>query len=276
MSADGSGATAVWISSDGACNNILTASATIEGNVADWGTPVTLTDCVSGQDAETPAIGLSADGSKAVAAWGKQLPGGSAARVESKSATITENQGDWAPDTVSPTIIQVVGGVSPRPDIAVAADGSAAVLSFATNAGDQLIPARVQSIATIMASIDGSDAYWQNDVSYVSGDGSQATGNDNSVALTPDGGRAVAVFTQDNGSGQRVFAASATVTRGVAATDPPVSSWGAEEELPRRRRDTSQQPRESPFPPTAPLPLSVRTDFRQPANTRWTVAVGIG
>lgn len=227
VSADGSKATAVWVASNGTCNNIKTASATISGNTATWGTAVTLTSCVAGQDAETPSIALSSDGTTAVAAWGHQQPGGTSADVRSKSATINGNQGNWDPDPNNYTLIQDAGGIGPRPDVAVSADGTTAVLSWATNTG----PGRPTSIATKFARIDGSHSVWESDAQYVSGDGSLASDSWSNIALSADGNTAITIFGQNAGSHWGIYSAAATATAGATPNDPPQASWAAEQKL---------------------------------------------
>ena len=68
VSSDGSTAVAVWSRNNGANDIVQAATATVAGNVATWGTVVTdLT--APGGDAQNPRIGVSSDGSKAVAVW---------------------------------------------------------------------------------------------------------------------------------------------------------------------------------------------------------------
>lgn len=226
VSADGSMATAVWKNGNGTCNDIVTASATIAGNVADWGAPVVLSVCVGGQDTEDPAIALSADGTKAVAVWGFQNPGATSATAQTKSATITGNQGDWASSAL--VDLQDAGGISPKPAIAVSADGTTAVAAWSTDTG----PGRVQSIATKFATINGSDAIWEVAPQYVSGDGvTLASSNEMDIALSADGRTAITNYQQHNGSAQGIFAAAATSTAGATPTDPPTAVWAAQQEV---------------------------------------------
>lgn len=230
LSADGSMATALWKSGNGTCNNILTASATIAGNVASWGSVTTLTDCSDG-DMENPAIAVSADGTTAVAVWNQQIAG-TTAEVQTKSASIAGNEGSWTDGSIDPTIIQFVGGVSPQPDVAVSSDGSTAGISFATNSGDALTPPRQQSIGTKFATVAGGAATWEDDVQYISGDGSLASDNVSSIAISADGTRGVVAFLQLNASSAyAVFAANAAVAPGATPTDPPSATWADEVEL---------------------------------------------
>jgi alkylated DNA nucleotide flippase Atl1 len=67
LSTDGSRATAVWYRNDGSNTIIQTASATVSGNTASWGTVFDLS--ATGQNANGPQLGLSADGSRAAAVW---------------------------------------------------------------------------------------------------------------------------------------------------------------------------------------------------------------
>ncbi|MFA7265872.1 MAG: hypothetical protein WC054_06135, partial [Candidatus Nanopelagicales bacterium] len=224
LSADGSMATALWKSGNGSCNNILTASATIIGNAATWGTPVTLTDC-SGGDMEDPSIALSADGTRAVAVWNQQI-NGTTAQVQSKSAAITGNQGNWDPDPAAYEVIQFAGGTSPKQDVAMSADGTRAVVAWSTTTGDVLNPPRLQSVATKTARVaaDGTTT-WEADVQYISGDGSSAASNELSTALSDDGNTAIVNYVQRDGSHDAVFSSAATLVDGVTPTDAPVATW---------------------------------------------------
>ena len=67
VSSDGSTAVAVWTRLNGANFIVQTATATVAGNVATWGTVTDLS--ATGEDAAYPQIGVSSDGSKAVAVW---------------------------------------------------------------------------------------------------------------------------------------------------------------------------------------------------------------
>ena len=91
LSADGSRAIAVWSRHNGSKWIIQTASATVSGNTASWGTVTNLS--AIGQSADTPQIGLSADGSGATAVWSRY--NGSNYIIQAASATISGNTASW-------------------------------------------------------------------------------------------------------------------------------------------------------------------------------------
>lgn len=110
ISADGTRATAIWRFEDSGDEHrvarVRSASATVHGESATWGAPVT----ISAGDVSTGAqlIALSADGTAATATWfGRRVtPEGEGLRqLQSASATITDTDARWsAPIDVGPPL----------------------------------------------------------------------------------------------------------------------------------------------------------------------------
>lgn len=93
LSADGTKATAVWTRRVDSSRFVQSTSATISGNTAEWATDKITSLSAANFLAYQPRIGLTADGSKAVASW--YANGGTNMVVQSTTATVTSNLADW-------------------------------------------------------------------------------------------------------------------------------------------------------------------------------------
>jgi LPXTG-motif cell wall-anchored protein len=212
LSADGSKATAIWTRWDSSFNGIVqSASATITGSTATWSTVTELS--APGQDATEPQVALSADGTKATAAW--RSFDGSHRIAQSASATITGSTATWS--TV--TELSAPGQDAFIPQVALSADGTKATAIWVRFDGSHRI---AQSAS---ATITGSTATWST-VTDLSAPGLN-TDDDPQVALSADGTTATAIWTRFDGSRRIAQSASATITGSTATWSSPAVDLSA-------------------------------------------------
>lgn len=223
VSANGEKATAVWKTDDGSNTLAQSASATISGNTATWGSVTGLTD--TGLNAEEPQVSLSADGEKATAVWTRD--DGSHTRIQSKSATISGHTATWG--TV--TTLSDAGKNATEPEVSVSAAATTAVVVWRFEAVGGF-PAQV-FIQSKSATISGNTATWgaKTDIS----DGGQPADHAR-VALTPNGTIATAVWSRYDGTENEVQSASATIsgtttTWGTVSDLSPDGEAGSDPEL---------------------------------------------
>lgn len=262
ISADGTRATAIWVRYVGPNSIIQTRSASRIGNGYTWGPLTNLS--APGEDAASPAIELSADGSRATAVW--ERFDGANEIVQSSSATIVGNVATWG----AVTDLSAPGGNAMAARVALAADGSRATAVWQRHDGsDYIIQSRSATIAANVAtwgaptdlSAPGENG-WFPDIA-LSADGSLATsvwyrpiglkyivqsssatilgnvatwsavsnlsapGRDAvspRVCVSADGLRATAVWYRDDGAHNIVQSSSATILGNVA-------TWGAVSDL---------------------------------------------
>lgn len=209
VSADGTLATAVWVSSEGSNAIVQSASATISGNTATWGT-LTALELPAGQSA-LPQIGLSADGTRATAVWSRF--DGADHFIEAKSATITGTSASWG--TLS-TPSAAASQQAKNPQVATSADGTMATAVWIRNDGSKDI------VRTASATISGSSASWSTETDLSAG-GQNAAFPD--IATSADGTMVTAVWTRFiNDTLPVVQSASATISGNSA-------SWGSTTDL---------------------------------------------
>ncbi len=122
LSSDGTQTTAVWRHYDGSNYIVQSKSATISGNTAAWGATTDLS--AVGQNAETPQIALSSDGSQATAVWRRF--DGSNWIVQITSTTISGNTATWG----AVTDLSATGQSAWDPQIALSSDGSQATATW--------------------------------------------------------------------------------------------------------------------------------------------------
>ena len=91
LAEDGSLSTAIWMHRDGGNTIIQSASASLSGTSASWGTIANLS--ATGSDADEPNFSLSGDGTKALSMW--QQFDGTNKIVQSSAGTINGNTGTW-------------------------------------------------------------------------------------------------------------------------------------------------------------------------------------
>ena len=117
LSSNGTRATAVWTqASDGSQANVQSASATITGNTASWGSVSVLS--AAGHAASGLDIALSSDGTRATAVWFRS--DGSKFVVQSTSAAITANTASWG----AVTDLSAAGQDALNPQIVLSTDGA--------------------------------------------------------------------------------------------------------------------------------------------------------
>ena len=201
LSADGTKATAVWSQFVGSINLSRSRSAVISGNSATWGSVTTLPD--AGQNAITPKIALSEDGTKATVVW-NQFNGLNDDRILSRSALISENTASWG----FPKNLSASGQNASGPQIALSENGTTASVVWThsdINSPDDVI-------GNISARIDGKDATWGSVINLSA---------PSSLAITPlinisaDGTKATAIWAHRAGSAERVQSRSAVLAQDI-------------------------------------------------------------
>ena len=114
ISSDGTRATAVWSRLDGSNFVIQSASATISGGTATWGSVTDLS--VTGHQATDPRVAVSRDGTDAIAVWEYA---DSVSKVQAAIASISGTTASWS----SPTDISNTAQYAVAPDVAMSANG---------------------------------------------------------------------------------------------------------------------------------------------------------
>ena len=204
MSSDGTKAVAVWFRSNGAVDIVQAATATIINNVATWSTPGDLS--ATGGYAQSPVIGVSSDGTKAVAVWFRS--NGANYIVQAATATIANNAASWS----SPEDLSATGQDAVGPQIGVSSDGTKAVaVWYRSNGANNIVQA---ATATIINNV----ATWSTpgDLSATGG-----TANAPQIGVSSDGTKAVAVWYRNNPANDIVQAATATIANNVATWTSP-------------------------------------------------------
>jgi len=120
LSSDGTKATAVWYRYNGFDWIVQSASTTISGLTATWGTVKELS--APGGDAYYPQIALSSDGTQAAAVWRRF--DGSKFIVQSASATISGATAKWG----IATDLSIAGKSAYEPHIDLSSDGTMATI----------------------------------------------------------------------------------------------------------------------------------------------------
>ena len=199
VSADGARATAVWRDQQSSTVGEA-ASAAVSASGLTWGAVSALSS------APTPAmqslrLALSADGGRAVAAWG--YDDGGELNVAATTATVAGAEATWASDPVT------VGGHVSLHDVELAAssDGTRATLLWTG------VTAGPESVWSRSAAIGAAGATW-GDVAHVSGDGAASQP---SLALSGDGATAQAAWAEGASGAQQVRTRSAEISGTVQA-----------------------------------------------------------
>lgn len=210
ISTDGSKATVVWIDKTGPGNvsRMMTASATISGGAASWGTPVNLTPGGT-PNAHTEDVALSADGTRATAAWCDS------AGVFTASATISGNTPTWG--AVSAATGPSAANVS---NLALSQDGSVFMHAWKALNGPNydihdLVGTVSGNIQTLGGPLNHSNAGVGTSLDAASSP---------RVAVSADGTKATLVWSQASGGVTQIQSVSATIT----GTTP---AWGAPNNL---------------------------------------------
>ena len=199
MSSDDTKAVAVWQRSNGANNIAQAATATIINNVATWSTPGDLS--ATGGTANAPQIGVSSDGTKAVAVW--QRSNGVNYIAQAATATIANNVATWS----TPEDLLATGRSANAPQIGVSSDGTKAVAVWFLSNG------AVDIVQAATATISNNVATWSTP-----GDLSATGGSANApqIGVSSDGAKVVAGWSRYNGANYIIQAATATIANNVA------------------------------------------------------------
>lgn len=198
VSADGTKATVVWaratIGSQGRAIDPLVVrsrSATINGNVANWGATTVLSPLT--ESAGTPLIGISADGTSVTASWIRKV--GTTFSIESASASVVGNTASWGVAT------NVTGGGKAfrTHSLSISSDGSKALSVWSRAGSSKLV---VQGASGVLS---GAGQQWAGvfDISPPVQNSSGSSG-----VLSADGSLALLGWNQDNGGGKYNMRAS--------------------------------------------------------------------
>lgn len=209
LSADGARATAIWVYFDGTNYTIQSASATITGNMATWGSVTNVS--LQGPNAINPKIAVSSDGSKATAIW-FGVNGGTYS-ILSASATIDGNLADWS----GVTQVSIAGQASYNPNIAMSSDGSRVIAIWYHDNRDSTF------IQSASATVGGKVAAWGAVTNLSISDWLGVTHPQ--VSISANGSKATAIWTHINGSVYSIQSASATLSGSVTV-------WGNPSALP--------------------------------------------
>ncbi len=200
LSSDGTRASAIWARSDGVNYIIQSASATVTGNASSWSTPTDLS--LTGGNSLSPHIALSADGTKASAAWAREFV------VQSACASISGNSASWGGVSDLST-----GGEGHRAQVAISSDGTKVSAVW----GVQDLGSLEYFVQSASATVSGNSASW--------GATSNVTGTSvvnpiPQIGISSDGTSATAVWLFSDGSNDRLQSSSATISGSTA-------TWGS-------------------------------------------------
>lgn len=158
LSADGTRATAVWVSNLADPDNpwahgpyeVRSASATIAGSTARWGSPVTVG--TSERAIEQVDVGLNADGTVAVAAWSGESGFGGPYAVDTATAAVDGLEATWT-DQVR---LSAPEADAMSPTVQVSGSGTRALVAWANGADTGW------SVNIAAASISGGEPTWRD------------------------------------------------------------------------------------------------------------------
>jgi len=205
LSSDGTKATAVWARYNGTDDIIQSASATISGNTATWGSVSDLS--AVGEGASQADIAISLDGTKATAAWYRY--NGTNSIIQSASATINMNTATWS---ASADLSATGQNADDDPLVELSSDGTVSAIIWARNDGTGNY-----IIQSAIATISGNTASWSS-ATDLSATGESSFGGH--IALSSDGSKVTAVWNRYNGSFNVNQSASATIIMNTA-------TWGS-------------------------------------------------
>lgn len=179
MSANGDTAVAAWKLQVGSAPYpavVQSRTARIGHGVTSWQATHDLAPDSSRVD--QPLLGISRDGSTAIALW-------TGRNVQSSAAHVDEGVATWGPvQDVSPPD----GSIARVPQVALSADGTTAVAAWADQDPEQ----NDHVVRSRTATISDGTADWASDAEVLSG---QAGGYGPHVAISRDGATAVSVWT---------------------------------------------------------------------------------
>lgn len=201
LAADGSLATALWTMDNGANLVLQSASATVSGVTHRWGTVTDLS--APGFDTDYPSLALSADGTRATAAWVRNVSS-DVSVVRTRSAAIAGNSATWG----ATTILSAETTISSNPNVALSQNGRAATAVWLENA--------VAKSAS--GTIVGPDATWGVATALSS---SSNRAFQPLVYLSADGKSALAMWVRTKGRVMQLVAQSA-----AGLIDGTAQAWG--------------------------------------------------
>lgn len=203
LSGDGSRAVAVWTGGDSGAGVTKSASAAIVGDSATWGSaqPISPVGLVTA----APSVLISADGTRATAAWlaGENQQIG----LETASAVVSGTSSTWG------AVVELVAPSSTVPycDLGLSADGTRAMAMWEANAGSTTI------FKSASAAISGTTSVWGG-VSSVSPPVASVWASD--LELSVDGSRATALWASWDGTTTTVAGTSAVISGSGATWGP--------------------------------------------------------
>ena len=204
LSSDGTRGTAIWKRENGTNSIIQSASVTISGGAAAWGTTSDIS--MAGQSAFGPQLALSPDGNKAIAVWHRY--NGSNYIVQSAIGVISGNTAVWS----AASDLSAPGQSAMYAQVAISSDGTKATAMWHRSNGDNFI------IQSASATISGGIASWGavTDLSAVGQSAMFAR-----LGLSSDGCRATAVWYRHNGVNYIVQTSSAAISGNTAQWSAP-------------------------------------------------------
>lgn len=215
---DGSKQIVVWESTDSGVRTIKSASATLTGGVALWGSTATVATLTASDG--RPNIVLSWDGTRATAVWQDQS--GDFEKIRSASATISGTTQTWGDAS---DVNTSNNGIAEVPKVALSAGGDLAVVTwYALISGQYKIMARA-------AGISGTSQNWEAAEQVLTGFPSGWDAyrpaidmNDSATGATVAYYAANYALTPNEGG---VYSNSATITSGTFPLYIPTVSWGS-------------------------------------------------
>jgi hypothetical protein len=209
VSADGTKATVVWAratldSAGRAVAPVLvrSRSATISGNVANWGATTVLSSMTDSSG--EPLLGMSSDGTSVAATWIRRAA--TTFVLEGSSASVVGNVASWG----GPTSVSGDGKAFRRHFLSVSSDGSKALSTWIRVVGSTLVAQGSSGVVSSASQLWGSVF----DISSPPQSSAGSTG-----VLSADGSLALLGWLQNNGSGR--YFARASVAEFVHPTPTP-------------------------------------------------------
>jgi hypothetical protein len=197
---------------------VESSSATIAGNVASWG-GVTRLSSTSGP-VENPRVSLSADGTRAYAAWERYSPTSSrqipCRSVVGRSAAVTGQTASWG----SVQQISDRGSCTEDPDIGMSSSGGTVTVVWAKRA-----TGGVSIVRTRTATVTGTTASWGG-ITDLSAPGFYS--KNPTVAVSADGTKTTTVWTRATIDSSSLRAVPPVLIRSRSATiNGTTANWGA-------------------------------------------------
>lgn len=208
LSSDGTKALAAWERSNGSVLVCQAACATISGNTATWGTVQDVSD--TGADAYSPQVAMSSDGSMAIMGWENTATSNNVATV--CAATISGTTATWG--TAAALSVDSVRCNNVR--LAMSADGTKLTAMWAI----------AQGVTPFLQTVSGTIPANTNTVTWGSVTdltGHPVSGYGYSFALSADGSRATAVWTNGDSSSLYVESKSATISGSTQTWGDPTT-----------------------------------------------------